>query len=96
MKRKTTISDDFEEILQSAAGRRFIWRLIDECGIFNDPYVKGDPVETARQCGLRGWAMGLFRELQANHFELYQIMIREAHNEGEDRKKDLDSVKENE
>lgn len=96
MKKKFTAHDDLDEVMRNAYGRRFIWRLLDECGIFNDPYVRGDPVETARQCGARGWAMGIFRELQANHFDLYQIMIREIHNEDEDEKKALDSSKENE
>lgn len=95
-KQRETPHDDFEEVLQSVAGRRFIWRLFDECGIWNEPYVKGDPVETGRQCGMRSWAMGLWRELQAHHFDLFQIMVREAHNDTEEVKKQLDSDKESE
>ena len=31
--------NDVKEVLKTAAGRRFIWRIWDECGIFRNPFT---------------------------------------------------------
>lgn len=88
--KKATPSSDLAEVLESAAGRRFVWRLIDECGVFGDPYVKGDPIATARETGRKSWAINLFSEVMSEHFDLFQIMLREHSMDRDDKQKSVD------
>lgn len=95
-KKKVSPNEDLEDVLLNASGRRFVWRLIEESGAFGDPYVKGDPMATARETGRKSMGVGLYAEVMTNHFELFQIMLREQNQELEDTKKAVDNGKESE
>jgi len=95
-KKKIAPSEDLEDILMNASGRRFVWRLIEEAGTFGDPYVKGDPLATARETGCKSIGVRLYAEVMTNHFEMFQIMLREQNMDIEDTKKAVDNSGESE
>lgn len=95
-KKKSTQADDLEDVLLNASGRRFVWRLIEESGAFGDPYVKGDPLATARETGRKSMGIGLYAEVMTGHFEMFQIMLREQNMDTEDIKKAVDNPIESE
>jgi hypothetical protein len=95
-RRKPTYHDDLEEVMQNAYGRRFLQRLFEEGGIWNSPYVKGDPYETARQAGAKEWAIRLYYEVMTQHSDLFQIMFQEQAAKRSEDEKVLDTTKESE
>ena len=80
----------------NASGRRFVWRLIEESGAFGDPYVRGDSMATARNTGEKAVGIKLYAEVMTNHFEMFQIMLREQNIDLEDTKKTVDNSVESE
>ena len=95
-RKKVTPSEDLEDVLLNASGRRFVWRLIEDSGAFGDPYVKGDPLATARETGTKAMGVRLYAEVMTNHFEMFQIMLREQNMDIEDTKKTVDNSIESE
>ena len=95
-KKKIAPSEDLEDILMNASGRRFVWRLIEEAGTFGDPYVPGDPMATARVTGEKSIGVRLYAEVMSSHFEMFQIMLREQNMDIEDTKKAVDNSGESE
>lgn len=95
-KKKSNPVEDLAEVLMNASGRRFVWRLIEEAGAFGDPYVKGDPLATARETGRKSMGIGLYAEVMTDHFDLFQIMLREQNQDREDTKKTVDNSGESE
>ena len=93
--RKPMPKDDLGEVLQSFSGRRFLTRLFDECGVFADPYVRGDTHATARETGRKSWAIGLFNEVMSEHSDLFLLLLRERTNKVDDDKV-IDNDKESE
>lgn len=51
--------DDILWILSTAKGRRFLWKLISECGIYRTPYVPKDTTETHVRIGKQQIGYGL-------------------------------------
>lgn len=94
--KKQKPTEDLAEVLMNASGRRFVWRLFEEGGVFADPYVKGDSLATARETGRRAWAIGLYGEVMNDHFDLFQIMLREHQMDRSDRQITVDNSGESE
>lgn len=56
--------NDLNNVLSSASGRRFIWRLLAQCGIFRRTWVQGEPDTTAFNEGLRDIGLKLLEDIE--------------------------------
>src|ERR1044072_3878206 len=64
-------------VLETPAGRAWIWDYLRVCHIVSISWVSGSPDATAFREGERNIGLQLLAEVQA-HQELYLIMVREA------------------
>lgn len=70
--------DDFKEVVSTAPGRRFMWRLINaRCGVTSSSY-SSDPYATAFGEGQRGVGIKLLNDMQEVAPEQYVVMLTEA------------------
>ena len=69
--------EDIREVVKSAAGRRFYYRIIEHCRPFNESYVVGMFDATANNEGRRMVGNWLWAELLDADAEKYFQMIRE-------------------
>jgi hypothetical protein len=77
MKKKPTYQEDVADVLKISAGRRFLRKLIDECGVDTDPYIPGDTHGTARETGRRALGYALINMLRNQHPEMWLRMCQE-------------------
>jgi hypothetical protein len=77
MAKKPSYQDDVADVLKISAGRRFIRRLIDECGVDTDPYIPGDTHGTARETGRRALGYAMINMLRNQHPEMWLRMCQE-------------------
>lgn len=56
--------DDIRLVMQSDVGRRFVWRLLCDAGLYADTFAAGAPDVTAFRQGRRAQALELLAELQ--------------------------------
>jgi hypothetical protein len=82
MAKKDDSSHDLDSILSTAAGRRFVWRLL--APLDSDP-VKGDANSTYYNLGGQAAARGLQQEIQVHHFHWYRLMLAERYGEKEEK-----------
>lgn len=70
--------DDFNKVLSSVNGRRFVWRMLEKAGIFRTSFTGNS--ETFFREGMRN--MGLMLMLDINSdlklLDLYVLMLNEA------------------
>lgn len=69
---------DLHWVLSDPRGRRFLWRLLSERGVFEQSWVAGSFDVTAFNEGQRSLAIKLYCEICAVDEELYLKMMREA------------------
>lgn len=70
---------DLEWVLSSDSGRRFIWRVLSFCGVYQDI----DPVDTSlalKQLGRRQVGLYLLGICSENNQDKVFTMMQEAHN----------------
>lgn len=67
---------DLREVMDSKAGRRFVWRLLGDCGTFHNGWSPS--AEIHLKAGMRQIGLALFADVHAHCFEQYQAMEREA------------------
>jgi len=67
---------DLVDVMSSPAGRRFVWRLLGECGTFQLGWTPS--AEIHLHAGKRLIGLNLFGDVHAHCFEQYQEMEREA------------------
>lgn len=65
---------DLRAVLDTPAGRRFIWQLIDDTSLSFD---SANPLVTAYREGARGLRLELQQRCKATATELYKAMVRE-------------------
>lgn len=69
--------DDIRFVMDSAMGRRVIWKVLEQGKVFSSCFA-GDPQVTAFNEGQRNLALALFQRVMANCPEQYLKMAAEA------------------
>lgn len=77
--------EDIKSVLSTPAGRRFIWRYLGICGIFQSSYT-GESAETFFNEGKRNVGLALLNDVTGVSPEAYLQMMQEAQEEPEDKK----------
>ena len=68
------------KVMQTEHGRQFVWELLEEGSIFNDPMHIDSFAATAYTLGMQAIARNLFAKLNENELlVLYRMMQNEAH-----------------
>jgi hypothetical protein len=68
--------DDLRVVMGLEAGRRFVWRLLTQAGLYSSSYVES-ATATAYNEGRRAVALALLAEAQRVAPELYTKALRE-------------------
>ena len=90
--------DAIEHVLSTNAGRRFLWRILSLCGVYQDINVD-DPQEAARKLGQRSIGLLLMQIIGDADQEKLFTMMKEAKSREEDMHnelKKLDDIQNNE
>lgn len=69
-------ADDMRAVMGSVEGRRFVWRLLNEAGLFSSSYT-GEAISGAFSEGKRAFAVGLMADLQLESRDAYVRMVAE-------------------
>lgn len=69
--------EDLTKLMDTAHGRRFMWRQLERCGVFKLSY-SGELASTSFNEGQRNIGLGLFAEIMAHCPNLYLLMADEA------------------
>lgn len=70
--------NDVRHVVNSAAGRRFLKRIIEGAGYYEDPHVPGSFDLTGRKCGMRFIAQFILNEAKEANAEAYlELMVEE-------------------
>jgi hypothetical protein len=69
--------EDLTKLIDTAHGRRFVWKLLGQCGVFRLSY-SGELASTSFNEGQRNIGLGLFAEIMAHCPNLYLLMAEEA------------------
>lgn len=65
-------------VMSSRLGRAFMWRLLQECHVFETTFVPGHADSTAYNEGMRRIGLLLLDEIEANVPDAYLLMTKEA------------------
>lgn len=68
--------DDFKWLMQSTRGRRIVWRLLDQAGVFRISFTQNS-VQTAFNEGGRNYGLKMINRIHALCPELYPALIKE-------------------
>lgn len=71
--------DDLQNVLSTATGRRFLWKLLVDAGVFRISFVAGERSMTDFNEGRRAQGNALFVRIQALNPEYYHLMAKEAY-----------------
>lgn len=74
---------DVEWVLQTPSGRRFFWRLMEFCGIFELSHTRGDTHQTAFHEGMRNVGLKMMVDLMEAQPEAYLRMREENFEEAD-------------
>lgn len=74
--------DDMATILSDIRGRRFIWRYLQECGVFKTSFNNSGSV-TAFNEGMRNIGLKLLAEIMEADSEAYTLMASESKKENQ-------------
>lgn len=69
--------EDLTKLMDTPHGRRFMWKLLGQCGVFRLSY-SGELASTSFNEGQRNIGLGLFAEIMAHCPHLYLLMADEA------------------
>lgn len=70
---------DLRKVMQTAEGRRVIWRIMSDAAPFQTPFAgSGQDSLTFLQIGKKEFALSLYAEIEANQPDLLTAMRREA------------------
>jgi len=69
---------DLSAVMDTAEGRRVIWRMLARCRVHEISFAPGQPAETTAFFeGHRNVGNWLFAELQTRHADAYALMAKE-------------------
>lgn len=69
---------DLRAVLSTAEGRRFIWKMLGDAGVFRSSFVVGSPDTTAFNEGARNFGLVLLGAIMSDAPDKYLIMQKEA------------------
>jgi hypothetical protein len=69
-------ADDMRAVMGTVEGRRFVWVLLNEAGLFSGSYT-GEAISSAYGEGKRAVAVRLMADLQAESRDAYVQMVAE-------------------
>lgn len=72
--------DVIRSVMQTAPGRLWIYGMLEECHIYGNPFVPGQPDVTAFNLGEANRGKRLLADVQNACPDLYLTMIQEAKN----------------
>ena len=75
---------DIIALMETGAGRRIVWRLLEETHIYQTCY-RDNPLQMARAEGRREIGLKLTEWVSSHAWENYQLMLTEAQNERRER-----------
>jgi hypothetical protein len=75
--REITATADMQHVLMTAEGRRVLWRILSECGMFATPFST-DPHVTYHAIGRADVGRWLVTQIQDTDINAYPQMQREA------------------
>lgn len=78
------LQSDVEALMQSGAGRRIVWRLLETTHVYQTCY-RDNPLQMARAEGRREIGLMLTEWISIYAWENYQLMLTEANNERRER-----------
>lgn len=70
--------DVIRQVMGSAPGRTWIYGMLEECHIYGNPFIPGQPDVTAFNLGEANRGKRLLADVQAASPELYLTMLQEA------------------
>jgi hypothetical protein len=73
--------DDLVTVLSTVQGRRYLWGLLADCGVFRLSYVPGASHQTEFNEGRRSIGLKTMAEIHAVDPALYVVMAQEAAND---------------
>lgn len=74
--------NDVRHVVGSAAGRRFMRRIIEGAGYFDDPHVPGSFDLTGRKCGMRFLAQFILNEAMDASPDAYLAILVDTDSKG--------------
>lgn len=80
---------DLKVVMSSPEGRRFVWRMLGDAGVFRPSFVAGSADITFFNEGSRNFGLILLTEIMAELPESFLIMQREAVNYEQSNKKEV-------
>lgn len=75
--------NDLKLVMETECGRRVIWRLMEQAGVFSSSYT-GEALSSAFAEGKRNSGLRLFNEVMQACPDLYLVMAAEAKEETEE------------
>lgn len=69
---------DLANVMNTAEGRRFVWRVLAKAGVHRQSFVPGAHDSTSFNEGQRSLGLWLYADLEANCPALYLTMQQEA------------------
>jgi hypothetical protein len=84
--RRETELNDLKKVMEIPEGRRFIWRILGDAGVFQPSFRAGSPDLTAFNEGARNNGLTLLTEIMNNVPGSFLIMQKEAIDEQERQK----------
>lgn len=81
-------SGDLVAVMGTPEGRRFVWQLISDAGVFKTSFVASDPSATAFNEGQRARGLAILARLQDEAPDLY-LKAQSEHVESEKRAQEL-------
>lgn len=68
--------DDFKWLMGHKQGRRIMWRMLEECGVFRNPHIPGTE-DVLFRCGMQNIGQMLMTEIHTICPEHYPTMTKE-------------------
>lgn len=69
---------DLRAVMKTAEGRRFIWKMLGDAGVFRSSFVAGSSDATAFNEGARNYGLALLGDIMNDAPEKYLTMQKEA------------------
>lgn len=76
-RREERFVEDLVEVCKSVSGRRMLWDLMSESGVFHDPFVPGDANATHVNIGNSRMGRKIFKDLTRHLPDVYARMTNE-------------------
>ena len=79
LQREQEISD-LRAVMSTAEGRRFVWKMLGDAGVFRSSFVAGSPEATFFNEGARNFGLVLLGDVMTDASAQYLTMQKEAMN----------------